>query len=80
MVHPFERILSDEDCLKGDDQRSGRRYFLKLAAGGAVVAVAGRAFGQRSPPRWPLAKRAVEQSDRRSGQPAPSGKRAVGRE
>jgi len=46
MVHPFERILSDEDCQKGDDQRSGRRCFLKLAAGGAVAAVAGRAFGE----------------------------------
>jgi len=46
MVHPFEKILSAEDRERSDTPESSRRYFLKLAAGGAAVAVAGRALGE----------------------------------
>ena len=46
MVHPFERILSGQDAGKPDPSRPSRRYVLKLAAGGAVAAVAAQALGQ----------------------------------
>jgi hypothetical protein len=46
MVHPFEKILSDQETNTSDISHPSRRHMLKLAAGGAVAAVAGQAFGQ----------------------------------
>ncbi|MDP6636290.1 MAG: hypothetical protein QGG42_15425 [Phycisphaerae bacterium] len=46
MVHPFEKILSDHETDKSDEPRPSRRVVLKLAAGGALAAVAAQASGQ----------------------------------
>ncbi|MCP4379802.1 MAG: hypothetical protein GY794_27005 [bacterium] len=46
MVHPFEKILSDQETNTSGVPQPSRRHMLKLAAGGAVAVVAGQAFGQ----------------------------------
>ena len=46
MVHPFERVLSDNETDKPDAPQTSRRALLKLAAGGAVAAAAGQVAAQ----------------------------------